>query len=757
MRTMVRPSCSGRSGARTRLQRLATALLREAAAILPVAALLLLASVPAGVAGQIGVPEDFTDEELQRVLPEAERFSSKQGEPPVYQGYRIDPATGGEVLVGYAFLTSDTPPELTGYNAPVRVLVGMDLLGTLTGVDVVEYRESLRSTRGDFLGRAGFQSQYSGKHITDQFRVRQDVQGITGATITVDAMSIGIRNSARRVAAAYLAGPRDAQVEAAPRYIGTIDLEELDELSWAEIMQAGLASQVVVEGASTPTATVSIIYLRDPEMGELIMGPTRFGEGMTRAADQIQDRHLMVIGIDGAQALQFRVASLFFAQEGDTLRVATGDFFTSGIISEGKMERESRRPGLLLVDRELDLDRPFVFGVDLGPDQEPATTEYVVNPPPVMVAEVPPADESPETGSGEANVDDPGRVAEEDVAGAPDPISGAAGSGNGEGSPAATPVLAAEAGEPATPTFTFSDEDITALLLLDEEEEESAWARTLARTSWGRVAGLLLLLAVATGAFVTKHSGLRWITLAGTLGFLGFVDGGFLSVSHIISAIAVGPDVFLNDIPLLIFVVFTVLATLFWGRIFCGFLCPFGAIQDLLDRFVPKRLHREFPRAVHERALLVKYGLLAVVLAPVVIGIPVTLFHYFEPFGTVFYWSRSALLWVIAGGFLLASAIVPRFYCRYACPLGAALAIGSLLAPFRIRRVEQCQVCKVCEQACPTGAIRGPDINFKECVRCNVCEIKLIQKAGVCRHDIETLRPRLVQLRTAATGAPGEP
>ena len=61
--------------------------------------------------------------------------------------------------------------------------------------------------------------------------------------------------------------------------------------------------------------------------------------------------------------------------------------------------------------------------------------------------------------------------------------------------------------------------------------------------------------------------------------------------------------------------------------------------------------------------------------------------------------------------------------------------------------MEQCEPCKVCEQKCPTGAIRGPVIDFKECVRCNICEIQLNERAGVCGHDMEDVRRRLVHLK----------
>jgi polyferredoxin len=313
--------------------------------------------------------------------------------------------------------------------------------------------------------------------------------------------------------------------------------------------------------------------------------------------------------------------------------------------------------------------------------------------------------------------------------------------------PVVEPVLAPDASV-AAPTTAAVDPQILDFQF--EEEEESLLARTLANTSWPRVGGMLLVLALAGVAFAKKRVPLRWVSLGVTMLYLGFLTGGFLSVSHITSALKVGPSVFLSDIPLLLFVVFTVITTLLWGRVFCGFLCPFGALQDFMEKVVPKRFRRELPGWLHDRALWVKYVVLAGLILPVLAGFETSLFQYFEPFGTVFFFSASVVLWVIAGGILLGAAVVPRFYCRYLCPLGASLAVVSMVSPFRIKRVEQCGHCKVCEQRCPTGAIRTDVIDFKECVRCNVCEVALIEKAGVCQHDMEVIRPRLVQLKVAA-------
>ena len=149
------------------------------------------------------------------------------------------------------------------------------------------------------------------------------------------------------------------------------------------------------------------------------------------------------------------------------------------------------------------------------------------------------------------------------------------------------------------------------------------------------------------------------------------------------------------------------------------------------------------PQKIHDRALYIKYVILALIVLLALVQSDLSIFQYFEPFGTVFFVSTSVTLWLIAAGVLVASAIVPRFYCRYACPLGAALGLASFLTIFRIKRVAQCDFCQLCEQSCPTGAIRGPKIEFKECVRCDICEVNLTTRAGSCRHDMEEIRARL--------------
>lgn len=129
-------------------------------------------------------------EDLQFVMPAADSFSEKTGTPPVIRAYRTA-ANGEAELIGYLFQTPDLPPEEIGYSAPLEVLAGIDLQGTLTGIKVLSYRESYKSIRGDFINTERFPEQFEDKNVIEEFRVGRDIDGISRATISSWAVARG--------------------------------------------------------------------------------------------------------------------------------------------------------------------------------------------------------------------------------------------------------------------------------------------------------------------------------------------------------------------------------------------------------------------------------------------------------------------------------------------------------------------------------------------------------------------------------------
>src|SRR5690606_3285224 len=136
------------------------------------------------------------------------------------------------------------------------------LTGRLTAVAILDYTESLRRSRGDFLRSPRFQDQFQGKSIADPFNVRRDVDNISGATITVAAMARGVRNAARRVAMAYLAGSR---IEVRTLHPATVTADDLKGMDWLDVEQSGLAQRITLLSDRERSAIeLSLIYLRDP-------------------------------------------------------------------------------------------------------------------------------------------------------------------------------------------------------------------------------------------------------------------------------------------------------------------------------------------------------------------------------------------------------------------------------------------------------------------------------------------------------------
>ncbi|HEY9056992.1 MAG TPA: 4Fe-4S binding protein, partial [Aurantimonas sp.] len=176
---------------------------------------------------------------------------------------------------------------------------------------------------------------------------------------------------------------------------------------------------------------------------------------------------------------------------------------------------------------------------------------------------------------------------------------------------------------------------------------------------------------------------------------------------------------------------FVALGLLFWGRgVFCGWLCPFGALQELTNE-IAKRLRVPqitVPFGVHERLWAIKYTAFVAILGLSFYSMDQALvLAEIEPFKTAMsmHFMRAWPFVLFAVALLVAGLFIERFYCRYLCPLGAALAIPAKLKLFDwLRRRPQCgRECRLCETRCMVGAIDPIGrINPNECVLCLHCQ-----------------------------------
>ncbi|WP_347313391.1 4Fe-4S binding protein [Defluviimonas sp. SAOS-178_SWC] len=317
-------------------------------------------------------------------------------------------------------------------------------------------------------------------------------------------------------------------------------------------------------------------------------------------------------------------------------------------------------------------------------------------------------------------------------------------------------------------------------------QEESAAQAQLWKKIWlgstTEIAGLGAMLLVLTATFFFQ----TWFTrnerfffwfrisyLTVALVFLGWYANAQLSVVNLMAlfgALVSGFSwqAFLLD-PLTFILWFSVAAALiFWGRgAYCGWLCPFGALQELLNR-IAKALHIPqwtLPWGLHERLWPVKYmiflGLFGVSLMSIEQAEHLA---EVEPFKTaiILKFVRAWPFVAYAAALLIAGLFVERFYCRYLCPLGAALAIPARIRMFDwLKRYHECgHPCQTCANQCPVQAIHPTgEINPNECVNCLHCQV-LYQSKTICPVVIKKAKRRDA-VGTAAprdlTGHPNSP
>jgi NosR/NirI family nitrous oxide reductase transcriptional regulator len=242
-------------------------------------------------------------------------------------------------------------------------------------------------------------------------------------------------------------------------------------------------------------------------------------------------------------------------------------------------------------------------------------------------------------------------------------------------------------------------------------------------------------IAFALVSFFRKSVPLKYVALAAAVGYLGFVKSSLLSISDVFRLTDLSLPPFKYSLAWYLFAGFTLVSTVLWGRLYCGRICAFGALTQLMDAVLPKKLRVEVPPAIERRAVWVKYGLLVALLGYYIatkdLARPV---QYAEPFWMFSLFGTTAM-WIGLSVLLLATVFVRNLYCRFLCPVGAALGVLSNITVFRIKRWSECKTCKICEKTCEWGAIRGPKIVASECVRCDDCE-RLYMDQQKCPHWI---------------------
>lgn len=211
-----------------------------------------------------------------------------------------------------------------------------------------------------------------------------------------------------------------------------------------------------------------------------------------------------------------------------------------------------------------------------------------------------------------------------------------------------------------------------------------------------------------------------------------------------------------------------------FGRAWCGWLCPLGAILDWISPRSPYKIER------HNNWRGIKYFLLFVIITAALLGNltllifdPITIlnrtisgallpalnaaivgiegvlypFAFFSPIldlveqawrGTILpaqptFYDLGFLLALLFAAIVALSWVASRWWCRYLCPLGAIYALETKVAPLRLRTVAACDHCAQCVRVCPTGAITvsksGFSVDPAECVLCMDCVTQCPQSA----------------------------
>ncbi len=691
----------------------------------------------------------------QDFFPQATRFGAPQGDPPLLQVF------AGETQVGFVYLNSDVTNAIGYSGKPVNILVGIDMQGVITGFKLVEHKEpivlvgvpeqrvveALNKLIGTKIGPIA-----AGAERPPQ----PDI--VSGATVTVLVMADSIVRSAVRLIRTgriAAAGSDTASRAGAATQVQTVDMDAPAGRDWHSLLGDGSIRRLRLS-----VGDVNDAFARSgnkeaaahPEPGD----PDETFIDLYAALVSVPAIGKSLLGDAGYERLRSRLKpgqqAILVAGEGRYSFKGSG-YVRGGIFDRIEIEqdgagarfrdRNHERLGaieaagapslpeisLFVVPDDLALDPTQPWTLDLlvqrptGPrDKAFLNFELTYTLPPHLLVTKP----APPPAS------------------APVPEAASAPAASGDAPSADAP------GKALAPASAADDGAFA--------EDDPLWKKMWQRDATS-IAITALAIFVLTGIFffqnalVSRPRIYTWVRrafLAFTLVWLGWYANAQLSVVNVLTftnALLTGFswEYFLTA-PL-IFILWSSVAVslLFWGRgPFCGWLCPFGALQELTNS-IAKALGVPQLRVawdLHERLWPIKYviflGLFGMSLYSFTAAEHLA---EVEPFKTaiVLKFVRDWPFVVFALALLVAGLFVERFFCRYLCPLGAALAIPGRLRMFEwLRRWPECgSPCQRCANECPVQSIHpNGRINVNECIYCMHCQ-ELYFDDHRCPHMIQ--------------------
>ena len=286
----------------------------------------------------------------------------------------------------------------------------------------------------------------------------------------------------------------------------------------------------------------------------------------------------------------------------------------------------------------------------------------------------------------------------------------------------------------------------------EEAEEAPSWSADI-RAQAVDIGLVVAFSALAFTSFFRKSVTLKYVTLVASVIYVGIWKSTLISIVNVFGLFGGNLPPFRYSLAWYLFAVIAFVSTILWGRVYCGRICAFGALTQLMDRVLPAKWRINVPRALERRAAWIKYGILAFVIVYFIVTGNPGIYPYVEPFWLFGLHLRTPVLLTMLVSLLIATVFVRNLYCRFLCPLGAFLGILSKVTVFRIKRWSECKTCRICEKACEWGAIKGPEIIMTECVRCDDCE-RLYADTKKCPHHLIIIRKADILARRAASPTP---